>query len=146
MSLQLRAYEVALDHRLLDAARRGETTELEHLLDAGRSVELATPTGDSLLILAALHDRPDVVDVLLERGADPGRVNNQGVSALVAATFRGSTRIVRSLVDHGADRRPAAEAVRAVTSFHSVVTAHAHLVVDHRPANDVRRRRGRTPA
>jgi ankyrin repeat protein len=143
MSLQLTAHEVALDHRLLEAARRGETADLVSLLDAGRSVEVATPTGDSLLILAALHDRPEVVDLLLERGADPARVNNQGHSALVAATFRGSTRIVRSLVDHGA-AQPPDQAVPAVASFQDVVTAPAHLVVDQGPASAVRRRRGRT--
>ncbi len=145
MSLQLMAHEVALDHRLLDAARRGETAELVRLLDAGRPVDLATPTGDSLLILAALHDRPDVVDVLLERGADHRRVNNQGHSALVAATFRGSARIVKTLVDHGADTRPPTEAVNAVASFLGVVTTQAWLVLERGPGGVVRKRRGRTP-
>jgi ankyrin repeat protein len=145
MSLQLTAHEVAQDHRLLDAARRGETGELVRLLDAGRSVDLATPTGDSLLILAALHDRPDVVEVLLERGADLRRVNNEGHNALVAASFRGSSRIVQTLVDHGAEAPSADRDVPAMASFRGVVTAPARLLVDHGPPSDFRTPRGRTP-
>jgi hypothetical protein len=145
MSLELTSHEVALDHRLLEAARRGQTAELVRLLDLGRSVECATPTGDSLLILAALHDRPDVVDVLLERGADPGRVNDEGHTALVAATFRGSDRITRSLVDHGAEGPATDRDVPAVASFREVVTSPARLLVDHGPRSDLTRPRGRTP-
>jgi len=66
-------------------------------------VNLTNGSGDSLLILAAYHDHPDTVRALLERGADTGRVNDRGQTALGAAVFRRSERIVGLLLDAGAD-------------------------------------------
>jgi ankyrin repeat protein len=40
---------------------------------------------------------------LLERGADTGRINDRGQTALGAAVFRRSERIVRLLLAAGAD-------------------------------------------
>ncbi len=66
-------------------------------------VNLTGGSGDSLLILAAYHDHPGTVGMLLERGADPDRVNDRGQTALGAAVFRRSTASVTLLLAHGAD-------------------------------------------
>jgi ankyrin repeat protein len=66
-------------------------------------VNLTGGSGDSLLILAAYHDHPATVRMLLEHGADPDRVNDRGQTALGAAVFRRSAESVASLLEHGAD-------------------------------------------
>lgn len=86
-----------------EAARHGGTAQLAALLDAGASPNLATPGGDTLLILAAYHAHPDAVRLLLDRGADTTRVNDRGQTALGAAVFRQSAEAVRVLLDAGAD-------------------------------------------
>jgi ankyrin repeat protein len=56
-----------------------------------------------LLILAAYHDHPDTVRMLLERGADHARVNDRGQTALGAAVFRRSRESTTLLLEYGAD-------------------------------------------
>jgi ankyrin repeat protein len=87
----------------VNLARTGETEQLAALIDAGLPVNLTNAAGDTLLILAAYHNHPDTVSMLLTRQADTGRVNDRGQSALGAATFRRSTEIVRALLAAGAD-------------------------------------------
>jgi ankyrin repeat protein len=55
------------------------------------------------LILAAYHDHPPTVRMLLEHEADPNRVNDRGQTALGAAVFRRSTESATVLLEHGAD-------------------------------------------
>jgi ankyrin repeat protein len=97
--------EAELDYlrSLFDLARGGRTAELAAAIDAGVPVNLTNGTGDSLLILAAYHDHPETVRALLARGADTGRVNDRGQTALAAAVFRQSTDIVTQLLQAGAE-------------------------------------------
>jgi ankyrin repeat protein len=95
--------ELAFLQRALDLARAGATEELASYVDAGLPVNLTSGAGDSLLILAAYHDHPETVEALLERGAETGRVNDRGQTALAAAVFRRSERSVRALLSAGAD-------------------------------------------
>jgi len=93
---------VAFAHRMFDLARDGATLALVGYVDAGLSVDLTNQAGDTLLILAAYHDRPETVRALLECGADHARVNDRGQTALVAAAFRQSNAI-EELLAAGAD-------------------------------------------
>jgi ankyrin repeat protein len=88
---------------LLDLAREGSTQQLTMAIDAGVPADLASADGDSLLMLAAYHDHPGTVRALLERRADPERVNDRGQTALGAAVFRQSTESVQALLAAGAD-------------------------------------------
>ncbi len=88
---------------VLDLAREGRTQELAAVIERGVPVNLTGGSGDSLLILAAYHDHPETVRMLLEHGADPDRVNDRGQTALGAAVFRQSRVSVELLLDHGAD-------------------------------------------
>ncbi|MDG6108171.1 ankyrin repeat domain-containing protein [Dactylosporangium aurantiacum] len=99
-------------HRMFDLARAGDAGELAASVDAGLPVNLTNDKGDTLLILAAYHDHPPVVEALLARGADAGRVNDRGQTALAAAVFRRSEASVRALLAAGAD--PAAGAQSAL--------------------------------
>lgn len=86
-----------------ELARQGDVDQLTALIDAGLPVNLTNSSGDTLLILAAYHKHPDLVEALLARGADHARVNDRGQGALAAATFRQSTRSVQALLAAGAD-------------------------------------------
>ncbi|KGN30880.1 ankyrin [Knoellia sinensis KCTC 19936] len=87
----------------LDLARAGETEQLAEFLDHGLPVDATSESGDSLLMLAAYHDRPDTVSMLLSRGADPDLRNARDQSIIAGALFKGADEAVRLLVAAGAD-------------------------------------------
>lgn len=87
----------------LDLARAGEAEQLEEFLDHGVPVNAVSESGDSLLMLAAYHDRPDTVNMLLDRGADPDLRNARDQSIVAGAMFKGADEVVRRLVGAGAD-------------------------------------------
>jgi ankyrin repeat protein len=80
-------------------------------------VNLTNEQGDTLLILAAYHDHPDLVRALLARGADTGRVNDRGQTALGAAVFRRSGPAVTSLLAAGADPALGARSALDIARF-----------------------------
>jgi ankyrin repeat protein len=94
---------IAYAHRLFDLAREGGTAELAAAVDAGVPVNLTNAKGDTLLILAAYHQRGETVRELLARGADVHRLNDRGQNALVCAVFRQDEAIAAMLLDAGAD-------------------------------------------
>ena len=56
-------------------------------------------------MLAAYSGHPALVRGLVQRGADPNRVNDNGQSPLAGAVFKGEDEVVRALVEGGADAR-----------------------------------------
>lgn len=118
---------VALAGRVFDLARAGSTAELGAYLDAGVPADLTNGSGDTLLVLAAYHDHPDTVAVLLAHGADPDRVNDRGQTALGAAVFRRSAAIVRALLAAGADPDLGRQSGRATAEFFDLPTMAALL-------------------
>jgi RNA polymerase sigma factor (sigma-70 family) len=101
---------------LLTAVERDDGTMLELLLDAGADVDgrCACATGESPVWAATLLDRPRLLRILLERGADPNRPSASGTIALHVAAMRGHRDCARLLLDHGADQ--AAEDARGLTA------------------------------
>jgi ankyrin repeat protein len=95
--------ELDLLRSMFDLARTGETEQLAAAVEAGVPVNLTNEVGDSLLMLAAYHDHPDTVRMLLDHGADTARVNDRGQTALGAAVFRRAERSVGYLLAAGAD-------------------------------------------
>ncbi|GLZ39864.1 ankyrin repeat domain-containing protein [Actinokineospora sp. NBRC 105648] len=98
--------------RAFEAVRAGDTAELVAALAAGVAVNLANQSGDTLVMLAAYHGHLAALEVLLERGADPNRLNDKAQSPLAGAVFKTSDDIVRVLLAAGAD--PAAGQPSAV--------------------------------
>lgn len=94
-----------LAERLFDMARHGDTATLAAFLDAGAPTEIRTPTGDTMLMLAAYHGHVETVEMLLARGADPDTPNDRGQSPLGGAAFHGSDDVVDALLAFGADPR-----------------------------------------
>ncbi len=101
----------------LDLAREGRTDELAGRVARGVPANLTGHVGDSLLILAAYHNHPRTVRMLLEHGADPNRVNDRGQTALGAAVFRRSVESVQLLLDRGADPLAGERSAVSVAAF-----------------------------
>lgn len=93
----------ALANWLFDLARQGETDRLVAYVDAGAPADLTDADGNTLLMLAAYHDRPATVAALVERGADVDALNNRGQSPLAGAIFKQADEVVRVLLEAGAD-------------------------------------------
>jgi ankyrin repeat protein len=100
---ELDAETIAFAHRMFDLARSGSADELSGFLTRGLPANLTNDKGDTLLILAAYHNHPPTVAMLLAHGADPARVNDRGQTALAAAVFRRNADSVRALLAAGAD-------------------------------------------
>jgi hypothetical protein len=88
-------------HAWVEVALFGTTADLQHLLDSGLSAN-ATTSGGTPLLQVVITDL-DKVRLVLSRGADVNTRTARGFSALsVAANFRGTTEVVRLLLNHGA--------------------------------------------
>jgi hypothetical protein len=109
--------ELAFLHSMFDLARDGRTDELAAAIDHGVPVNLTTSSGDTLLILAAYHDHPDTVAMLLAREADVARVNDRGQTALGAAVFRQGTPSVTALLEAGADPDAGGRSANEIAQF-----------------------------
>ncbi|KAL7424747.1 hypothetical protein Q5752_000431 [Cryptotrichosporon argae] len=96
---------LALASQLFDFARQGFTDFLSPYLTRGISPDLTNANGDTLLMLAAYHNRLSTVRMLVAAGADVNAVNGKGQSILAGAVFKGWADVVRTLVEAGADPR-----------------------------------------
>ncbi len=72
------------------------------LVAAGADVNIESAYGIAATALAAHSNHADLVEFLLESGADPN-ASEGGYTALHAAILRGNERAVRTLLLHGAD-------------------------------------------
>ena len=87
---------------LLFAVRAGDVASVELLMAAGADVNVESAYGLGATALAAHSNHADVVEFLLEKGADPNAAEG-GYTALHAAILRGNERAVRALLAYGAD-------------------------------------------
>jgi ankyrin repeat protein len=89
------------DTALLFAARSGDLDSAKLLVGAGARVNDADAWGVSATMMAAHAGFAELVEFLLERGADPNAAK-AGFTALHAAIMRRNTRMVTALLAHGA--------------------------------------------
>lgn len=76
------------------------------------------PQGNTLLMLAAYAGHTDLTKGLLERGADPNRINDLGQSIVAGAVFKAHNDIVHALMGKGADpRQGTPNAIQAAQMF-----------------------------
>jgi ankyrin repeat protein len=109
---------------MFDAAREGNTALLLQAVDAGLPVNLTNDKGASesstsssplndaridlgntLLMLAAYAGHAELTKGLLQRKADPNRLNDLGQSMIAGAVFKSHDEVVRILAKAGADPR-----------------------------------------
>lgn len=87
----------------LDFARHGETQELTKMIQAGLSVNLSDPKGQSLIMLASYNGQYETTKALIDLGAFVDQKNDRGQTPLAGVCFKGYFEIVQLLVEHGAD-------------------------------------------
>lgn len=90
--------------QLWEKAPAGDLDALDRALAQGFDINQPHPMFQSpLLIATALADEPDLINALLERGADINGRGQDGGTALHAAAFFGKARSAQALIDAGAD-------------------------------------------
>lgn len=84
----------------------GHEQAVRLLLDRGADVNAAAcnPQRVAPLHAAVAGPTPDIVEILLEAGADPNARQESDYTALHEAASRGLSRIVRVLIAHGASK------------------------------------------
>jgi len=89
-------------HRLI---KHGDRLGVRAWVSGGGDVNLRNKFGWSLLMLAALHGRTDMIEDLMEAGANAYLANDFGDTAVGLAHLKGFTRtaeaIERAMVRHG---------------------------------------------
>ena len=89
---------------LIDAALVGDIDEVTRLLDEGAEIDAVRTHDQTTALGMALLARHDaVVDLLLDRGADPNRTGDGQLSPLHLAAMTASADHVARLLDAGAD-------------------------------------------
>ncbi|XP_035533137.1 ankyrin repeat domain-containing protein 50 [Morone saxatilis] len=96
---------------LIAAAYMGHHEAVEILLDHTAQVNLADGDGRTALSVAALcvptaagvKGFGEVASLLLERGADPGHRDHDGMTPLLLAAYEGNDDVVELLLEAGAD-------------------------------------------
>ena len=90
---------------LYEAAGNGDSAKVTVLLDSGVDVNGRTDSGSFALNNAAVENEIEVMQILLDRGADPNVQNSQGDTPLICATkyAGGKAGTVQILVEAGTD-------------------------------------------
>lgn len=88
----------------LTACACGDLVECERLLDEQQvNIEVTTPDGLTGLHEAAICGNIQLIEYLINRGANINCCDNEGWTPLHAAASLGQDKIVEYLLDHGAD-------------------------------------------
>jgi ankyrin repeat protein len=85
------------------AARTGNLTMVDFLLQHGAAINARNVGGATPLYIAADSDRTAVVHRLLAKGADPNLARSNGLTPLTAAAYNGSDKIVADLLANHAN-------------------------------------------
>lgn len=86
------------------AVALGNVAAAAWLLEQGADINLTLPKdGRTPLTDAVFRNRSEVVQLLLDKGADVAIADNDGNTALLYAIKSGNAALVKSLLDHGAN-------------------------------------------
>jgi ankyrin repeat protein len=99
----LGAEALATAATLLDAAESGDRATALRLLADRADPNAPGPDGTTAIMWAAHHDDLDLVQALIEAGANVTLTNQFGTSALTEAAIIGSPSVVDALLEAGAD-------------------------------------------
>ncbi|KAK6234390.1 hypothetical protein QUC31_006796 [Theobroma cacao] len=90
---------------VLMAARRGDATRLQSLLQKGAATNFQDQYGLTALHAAAIKGHKDVVSLLIESGSDLEHRDNEGHTALHLAVECGHLETVEALIEKGANAK-----------------------------------------
>jgi ankyrin repeat protein len=88
---------------LIEAARRGDMRQIEHLLTTGADVNAQNKWGLTPLMAAAHGGHIVAGKLLLEKGADVNTTQHGGWTALMVAAVKGHLDVVNLLLKKGVD-------------------------------------------
>ncbi len=91
-----------LNDRLFDAAKSGNVTQINRLLDQGAQVNAKNATGETALHAAAALGRTAAVGLLLQKGANPNTKTSNGWTPLHSAARFRHAQVASLLVSRGA--------------------------------------------
>ena len=89
--------------RLQQAASKGNSTEVQELLDRGADINDAKSVWGTAIMAAGERNHKEIVQLLIDRGANINLRGYRNDSVLEVASRRGYKEIVELLLDHGAD-------------------------------------------
>lgn len=89
--------------KLLLLIRDGEVARIKQSLEAGLDLNIQIMGGWTPLMVAALENQEEIVELLLEYGAHPGSQNSRGLTAATIASRKGHLKIVELLNSRRAD-------------------------------------------
>ena len=92
-----------LEDKLIDAARKGDMSNVRVLLAKGANIEAKDDFDCTALIRAAENGHTKVVKLLLSKGANIEAKDNEGSTALMDAAFYGHADTVKLLLEKGAN-------------------------------------------
>lgn len=93
-----------LANSLLQGAWSGQEFAVENAIASGRvDVNVTDPDGLTALMLASLAGHENVIDLLLESGADPALEGEHQETALILASKYGFTEVAARLIEAGVD-------------------------------------------
>lgn len=124
---------------LIAAAYMGHHEVVEILLDHKAEVDLADGDERTALSVTALcvptaagiKGYGEVASLLLERGADPGHRDNDGMTPLLLAAYEGNDEVVELLLEAGADVDETAGPDGSVTAAAAVTPLLAAAAMGH---------------
>jgi len=93
------------DTTFIDAAARGDLSQVRRLLAAGAPLEARDASGRTALLAATQENRIEVARVLIEAGANVNAKDNIQDSPYLLAGARGRLEILRMTLAAGADLR-----------------------------------------
>ena len=103
------------------AVKEGNEASIRALVAAGADVNLGERSNSNFPLRAACaHNRPDIVRLLLELGANVNATSSEGITALHWVCHTGNLPVAHILLDHGAD--PNAGNRQASTPLHYLCT------------------------
>lgn len=109
------------------AVKTGDIEMTRLLLDRGASWNKgSSPSMHTPFGLASAYGYIDIVQIFLDRGADPAFTDDEGWTPLLIASSHGHLEVVRLLLDQGADHT--AKMDRSSTSLH-FASSNGHLEV-----------------
>ena len=91
-----------LIYRFHDAARKGDVSLVESMLQEGVPVDCVDRFDQTALFHAALFNRTDVIRLLLQKGADVNKRDWNGETPVHYAAITNSTEAIAMLIKHGA--------------------------------------------
>ena len=96
-------YDLDLDDRFLEMARRGDTEALRNLIEKGAQLNYKDKYGFTALMRASMESRTEAIDFLVGMGANIYLKNNFGLNALMLAVDQNRDQAVKSLLRYDFD-------------------------------------------